>query len=112
MHLLEVEHWVGIGGCNAWDLVDDIGLVLEDVFNFNILAQVGQKVRTSVNMNTEVDIFAEELLWLHDFELFVGLTVTSAVTRPVGDLQLASDTAWGVSGHRHNVELRFDLSSV
>ena len=112
MHLLEVEHWVGIGGCNAWDLVDDIGLVLEDVFNFNILAQVGQKVRTSVNMNTEVDIFAEELLRLHDFELFVRLTVTSAVTRPVGDLQLASDTTWGVSGHRHDVELRFDLSSV
>lgn len=112
VHLLVVKNGVGRATFALGHAVGDLGLVLEDIVDEDIFAQVVWETRRIVDLHLEENLFVEELLGLFNEEIVVRLTIALQIARPVAALQDACLTARDVRGCREDRWLLVQLDCI
>lgn len=112
VHEFVIEDRVWVFAVKLRDAVDHIRLMLEDIRDEDILAEVIWKANAPVNLHLEEDLFVEELGGVVDKEVILRLSVSVEITRPVTALELSTLARLHVGGGRENLELLVGLQCV
>lgn len=112
MHMIVVKDRVRVLSFKFGDAIDHIWLVLEDVGDEDVFAEVIRQAQTPVNLDLEENLLVEELCRVFDEQIIVRLSLTVQIARPVAALKLAALTRRHVGGSRENLELLISLQSV
>ena len=93
MYLLVVKRRVRSLTFEGRDFVSVTGFMLHMVGDVHILAEVFWQVLSTSNLDAEKDLLALDLFWVINYQLVFRLSLTSDVTRPVGNFKLAGNAA-------------------